>query len=260
MTTKQILELEDANLQFNTIHLIKEGLFWRAYERSAYLFSKHFWVDITVNGGYVKSVERDVHYVGFPDRSLQKVLDKLPEAGNSRVVERSETKIRIDDVPPIEGFEQWKEGLALLRKQATEQMQPYYGKLPLYKAVYDHYFQTANLVRNFPRDAQYTLGEKILKYGLRLNLTLYRMMQSQKKGYQDQVMICMGQVDEIIENLRFLLRISYDMQLFNVDRFSVLSESFESIRKQLSGWYKKMQSEASVQKSQTSIQQLTIYG
>ncbi|MCL2028569.1 MAG: four helix bundle protein [Bacteroidales bacterium] len=240
MTTKQILELEDRNLHFNHINLVKEGMFWRAYERSAYLFVKHFWHDITVNGGHVKAVQRDVHYVGFPERSLQKIIDKMPEVGNSRIAQRSETQILIADVPPIAGFDEWKKGLNLLRQQASDQMQPYYGKLPLYKAVYDFYFQAASLVRNFPRDAQHTLGEPIIKHGLELNIVLYRLIKSQKDGFENQVLISTSHADEIIENLRFLFRITYDMKLFNTDRYVSISESFESIRKQLHGWRKRV--------------------
>ena len=240
MTTKEILALEESNVHFNTIHLIKDGMFWRCYEQSAYLLINHFWNDLTVNGGFVKAVQKEVYYVGFPERSLQKIFDKLPEVGNSRIVQKNEKRIVIGDVPPIAGFDEWKEGLKLLRRQATDQMKPYYGGLPLYKAVYDFYFQASNLVRNFPRDAQYTIGEKVVTQGLELNLVLYRLMQGQKHGFQNQVEICMSQADELIENLRFLLRISYDMQLFNVDKYVAISESFESIRKQLTGWHKKI--------------------
>ena len=241
MTTKDILVLEETNQSLNAINLIKDGMFWRAYERSAFLLINHFWNDITVNGGYVKAVEQEVYYVGFPEKSLQKnIIDKLPEVGNSRVIEKSERKIVIADVPPIAGFEEWKSSLGMLRQQANDQMQPYYGKLPLYKAVYDFYFQTANLVRNFPRDAQYTMGEQIIKHGLELNIALYNLIQSQKKGYENQVLIHMARADELIENMRFMLRISYDMKLYNIDKYAALSESFESIRKQLTGWHKKI--------------------
>ena len=239
MTTKQITDLEDQNLHMTLIHLHKNGMFWRAYERSAYLFVKHFWQDITVNGSHIKGIGRDVHHVGFPERSLQKIFDKFPEVGNSRIAQQSENQILIADVPPIAGFDEWKAGLKLLMQQASDQMQPYYGKLPLYKAVYDFYFQVCNLVRNFQRDAQYTIGQKIIDSGVDLNTILYRLMQAQRKGDQIKVHENMAQADETVENLRFLLRIAYDMQLFNTDRYVAISENFESISKQLHGWQKK---------------------
>ncbi len=130
--------------------------------------------------------------------------------------------------------------------EQDEQMQSDYGKQPLCRAVYDYYFQLVNVVRSFPPDAQYALGEDILSYGLRLNIVIYRMMQAQKNGFQDLMTMSMKQADETIENLRFLIRISYDMKLFNIDRFTTLSEDFESMRKQLHEWYEEQKFEEMV--------------
>jgi len=44
MKTQQILDFEQ--VQNSQIMLTKEGLFWRAYEQSAYLLKNHFWQDI----------------------------------------------------------------------------------------------------------------------------------------------------------------------------------------------------------------------
>ncbi len=230
------------NAQSNLITLVKEGLFWRAYEQSAYLFTRLFWPELKVNGGYVKSAGKEVYYVGFPDASLQKVLDKIPEVGESFLMEQTASKVTIANVPSVEGFEEWKQGLALLREQANDQMQPYYGKLPLYKAVYDFYFQMVNLTRHFPKDVQYTLGEQILRHGLSLNTQLYRLLKFEKQKSDDsaaQKLTLVSQIDEVVESLRFLLRISFDMKLYNVERYAAISDGVESIRKQLYGWQKK---------------------
>ncbi|MCL2417564.1 MAG: four helix bundle protein [Bacteroidales bacterium] len=241
MTKQEILTSEQA--QHGIIALRKDGLFWRAYEQSAYLLKNHFWSDLKVNGGHVKAVKQDMYYVGFPEKSLQeRILDKLPEVEGSSIIEQTEKKIIIG-CPHIDGFEEWKQSLTNLHEQATEKMQPFYGKLPLYKAVYDLYFKIVNLTRHFPKDVQYTVGDKLINYGLELNTLLYRLLkinkaQTKERQFDAEIQkeSIINEIDEMIEQVRFLLRVSYDLKLYNVENFASISETLESIRKQLYGW------------------------
>ena len=238
MTSQDLLNFDEEIQSTNLITLVKDKQFWRAYDQSAFLFTNHFWPGLKVNGGYVKAAGRDMFYVGFPDASLQKIIDKIPEVGNAFLMEHTANQVLIANVPPVNGFEEWKQGQSQLREQANDQMQPYYGKLPLYKATYDCFFQVVNLTRQFPKDVQYTIGEQVIKTGLDINTQLYRLLKTDKLHPDDRLKI-IDQIDEKIETLRFLLRISYDMKLYNVERFSDISASIESIRKQLHGWRKK---------------------
>jgi hypothetical protein len=240
MTKQEIINFEQA-AKGATITLVKEGMFWRAYEQSAYLFSKLFWPDLKVNGGFVKAVGQEVFYVGFPDASLQgKVLDKLQEVPGSRLLERSENRVIIAGVPAIDGFDVWKASYVLLREQANEQMQPFYGKLPLYKAVYDFFQEMVNLTRHFPKDLQYTLGDKIIEHSLEMNQWLYRTLHLPKDAadYVHMKSRSIERIEELLETVRFLLRTSFDMKLYNVERFAAVSAHIDSIGKQLTGWKK----------------------
>lgn len=71
MTIKEILAYESAN--FDSIVLYREGLFWRAYERSAYNFVKHIKAFLLTKK-YIKKVQTEVVYLGFPDSSLSSIL------------------------------------------------------------------------------------------------------------------------------------------------------------------------------------------
>ncbi|MDR3350667.1 MAG: four helix bundle protein [Prevotellaceae bacterium] len=240
MTKQEIINFEQA-ANGATITLVKEGLFWRAYEQSAYLFTKLFWPDLKVNGGFVKAAGQEVYYVGFPDASLQgKVLDKLPEVPGSRLLERRDNMVVITGVPAIDGFEAWKQSYVLLRNQANEQMQPFYGKLPLYKAVYDFFQEMVNLTRHFPKDLQYTLGDKIINHALEMNQWLYRTLHLPKTSddYAGMKNRSIERIEELLETVRFLLRTSFDMKLYNVERFAGVSARVDSIGKQLAGWKK----------------------
>jgi hypothetical protein len=224
-----------------TITLVKEGLFWRAYDQSAYLLTRLFWHGLKVNGSFVKALGRELFYVGFPDVSLQaKVLDKLPEVPGSRLLTREDKKIVIDGLPLIDGFEGWKQAYLVLRAQANEQMQPFYGKLPLYKAVYDFFQEMVNLTRHFPKDLHYTLGDKIIEHVMTMNTCLYRTLHLSKDaaGYAEAKSENIVRIGELLNTVRFLLRTSFDMKLYNVERFAGISAKIDSIGKQLAGWKK----------------------
>jgi hypothetical protein len=240
MTKQEVINFEEV-ANGVTITLVKEGLFWRAYEQNAYLFTKLFWPDLKVNSNFMKSLGKELFYVGFPDTSLQaKVIDKIPEVPGSRLLTQSNNMIVIAGVPLIEGFEAWKQSYMLLHAQANEQMQPFYGKLPLYKAVYDFFQEMVNLTRHFPKDLHYTLGDKIVDHVLEMNTCLYRALHLPKSadGYAEAKSRTIERIGELLDTVRFLLRTSFDMRLYNVERFAEVSAKIEGISKQLTGWKK----------------------
>lgn len=72
MDLKQKLALEIADSE--NIYLYREGLFWKAYERSAIKFVQTI-TAYQVNTRYCKAVKMDVISLGFPDTVLSKVLE-----------------------------------------------------------------------------------------------------------------------------------------------------------------------------------------
>lgn len=71
MTTAQIVENDRANT--DTVHLYREGIFLKAYNRSAFLFQKHF-RNFRAVKKYFKSVGEDVVMLGFPSSNLPSVF------------------------------------------------------------------------------------------------------------------------------------------------------------------------------------------
>ncbi len=80
MKIKDILHLEKSN--FNTIILHKEGMFYRAYEKSAYLFTLYIKAYKVVKKFY-KNVNTEVVYLGFPTNCLENIL-KIVSYKNSQ--------------------------------------------------------------------------------------------------------------------------------------------------------------------------------
>ena len=103
MTIREHYQRELGNA--DRITLLKEGLFWKAYERSAYLVILRGF-DFQVHWHTSKECPEGVVSLGFPEVSLEKV------AGGLKAVESTETKLVFEaDRTVSEGaFQQWKDG------------------------------------------------------------------------------------------------------------------------------------------------------
>lgn len=100
-----ILYSESSNTHF--IRLYREGIFYKAYERSAYAFVTGV-QPFMVKKRFVKSVGRAVVSIGFPTEGLHKHF--APER-----VKKFENGVEIElgyDID-IEAFETWEKGIAL---------------------------------------------------------------------------------------------------------------------------------------------------
>ena len=78
MTVKEIIEQELKNK--NSIYLLKEGIFWRVYNQSAMRLCSYL-QSYKVNVKYIKKVQQDLYYCGFPDAFLDKIIQKAKEKG-----------------------------------------------------------------------------------------------------------------------------------------------------------------------------------
>jgi hypothetical protein len=89
----------------NEIRLYREGLFWVAYEQSAFLLSKLKKLKPTLKK--IKKLGTDVVSVGFPDSVLQSLLPsmKVQESADNLIVCRSDTA-----ASPAE-FLEWKNAI-----------------------------------------------------------------------------------------------------------------------------------------------------
>lgn len=73
MGIKEIFEQESNNT--SAIVLRKEGLFWRTYELSAYLFIKMI-KEYTPIKRHYKIICSEVVYVSFPDTNIEQIVSK----------------------------------------------------------------------------------------------------------------------------------------------------------------------------------------
>ena len=78
MKMVDILELERHNL--TKVILLKEGIFWRVYEKSAMQFVTDVKI-LKLTKRYIKTVGCDVASSGFPDSSLSVILNWVTKKG-----------------------------------------------------------------------------------------------------------------------------------------------------------------------------------
>lgn len=71
MTIQQVLRREAEAIKRGNILLLREGLFWRAYEESAFILCKYV-NPFKVTTRFVKCADSWVSLIGFPNDSLQK--------------------------------------------------------------------------------------------------------------------------------------------------------------------------------------------
>ncbi|MCK9254541.1 MAG: hypothetical protein GX793_00450 [Bacteroidales bacterium] len=103
MKIKDVFEIEKANV--DSINLFKEGLFWRAYEYSAWRFVKYI-KEYKLLNKYVKSINSHIVYIGFPDSFLDSIINLIKLKDKSFT--KFEKHINIKAFSEEKGFEIWK--------------------------------------------------------------------------------------------------------------------------------------------------------
>lgn len=103
-----LLSRERANS--GTLYFYREGVFYKAYEQSAYLFVKYV-KPFQVKKRFVKSVKQEVVSIGFPTNSLYNYFSK------EQVVEHdNEARVELDKKIDVGEFERWRADIPLMEE------------------------------------------------------------------------------------------------------------------------------------------------
>lgn len=113
MKLSEVLLLESNNNE--TIHLLKDGLFWRAYDLSAFLFVTHI-RKYQLTKKFYKNVNAEIVHLGFPDTVLEDTLKGLALAN----IQRDEKLIIIKGYRYEKlHYDNWKASISLKTGKAT---------------------------------------------------------------------------------------------------------------------------------------------
>ena len=104
MKILEIIQKEKTNV--NKVFLIKEIIFWRAYEVSAMLFINNI-KKFSLLKRYIKKIANNIVFIGFPDSSLDSILKIVVEKGY-KIDTRSEKLIELAGFNEITNFNELK--------------------------------------------------------------------------------------------------------------------------------------------------------
>lgn len=238
------------------ITLIKNNDFWQAFGADAYLFVTQLWPDIKVLLVNDKKEKKEIAKIGFIYHSLKKVFILAEEknltvagfindtntiplnADNFHLITDLQIgKLIIGEFAFVAAdYQRWQNDYCQLKTQVQKQMEPFYGKLPTYKESYDLFNLVVSAHRNFPRELQLSLGEKLINLILDNNL-IFRRICLATVNQEKKTLIDTLQTN--FEQMLFLLRLSFNQHAINLDRNVLLTSKILDITKQLKIWKSK---------------------
>lgn len=106
MTKKEIFDIEQTNR--DKIYLYKEGMFWIAYERSAYRFANYI-RPYRATKKMINSIALEMVSLGFPVALLDSLDVEILDRGDKQAI----LKAPDPNQPNEREFEAWKDAIAL---------------------------------------------------------------------------------------------------------------------------------------------------
>lgn len=105
-------------------------------------------------------------------------------------------------------------------------------ELPVYRLTHEFILNIVSMVKNFPKDYKFSLGERLKDECFDLVLQIYKANNSFSSQKRKQF------IEEGLEKLKtieMIVRLSKDLQLISVKQYSKSTEISENIGKQLWG-------------------------
>jgi len=107
-----------------------------------------------------------------------------------------------------------------------------YDHLPVFKLAYALTLDLYRLTHDFPREHKYELGQDIKREANAFLLSIISANAAVEK--EESIGVC----ESMLEKVRLLLRIAYDLKLFSKEIARTLRAQFIELGTQLAGWKK----------------------
>jgi len=118
MEITKIAEIEADN--WDKVHWFKSGIFWRAYNVSAYQTIEELRA-FKVISKYFKQAKWDAVFVGFPDSVCQELLKGLSEKGLAlELKEKDHIILRADEKISVQVFLEWRSQIKKTQDSAQQ--------------------------------------------------------------------------------------------------------------------------------------------
>lgn len=209
------------------IVLRPEGMFYRAYERSAYLVCKSI-KEFKPTKRFYKNIGQEIVSIGFPKDTYPKYLGERTAVVDSDGTIRVQCGMELD-----EGlFESWKQSLPLA--SAKESRHSFEGdRIQVYRESYALMMKVFDSLVNVSRDFKQIPGEDIRRGSLNLVRSVLKANDARDdSGRKEEI----GKALESVEDIKLLLRILCDLHQISPGNYMLMSGMAVSISGQLKAW------------------------
>jgi four helix bundle protein len=100
--------------------------------------------------------------------------------------------------------------------------------------TYEFVLWLVKKVEHFPRSYRFTVGDRLTLAGLDLLTTLVEAAYSRRKDTLLEI------ASQKVNSIRYLLRLSKDLQLMSVDSYGFSVENLDEIGRMVGGWRKSL--------------------
>ena len=233
MKVKDIYNLELNNN--SNIYLIKDGNFYRAYERSALLFVENITTYHLTKHAY-KNINFEMVYLGFPQSSLPKLLKEK----NLELRGDTSEFLVLGPFTMKGDFEYWKASIPCKTKEEDERRLMMQEKvlprfednhpLHIYKLGNDCMVEIYKMTENMKRGYKYTVGEELRKDAFQLGLITFRMAKYKaKSANRPTIEDALLQIDVV----RLRLRLLQELHQLSMNAFTRINTQIEYLVTQL---------------------------
>lgn len=105
--------------------------------------------------------------------------------------------------------------------------------LPIFKVSYDLCVETSRNIKTFPKEYKFNIGQKLFENSLDLMELIFLANSDKSKR-----LLYLKKLQLILHKLTVLFRLSNELKLISVEKFSKTVLDIDSIQKQLNGWKK----------------------
>jgi len=235
MKTEDILSIEES--ADNRINLVRDRLFWQAWNRSAFLFVTHI-KKYQVHKRFVQKVAQEVAWLGFPKTALVEI-EKNVKAKEWSFEQKSADHIIIGGVPSTNGYEKWWAGIVkparpdpgadpVKKTGAASKKQPHL--LSAYKIAYDLCLHTHRATAKMSKEFRYELGARVRGYATDITENLHLMCNTKPDARigdpkAESIINCAN----TIQRLRIDIRILHDLQQIGINQWGFLNQQIEKL-------------------------------
>lgn len=109
------------------------------------------------------------------------------------------------------------------------------GEVQAVTKAYDILKWLLPLISKLPRSHKFTLGDRITNLGLDVLMLLV------EANYTRDKVELLRQANRRLEQMRYLLRLCKDLELFSLKRYGFVSQQINELGSQIGGWLKYQQ-------------------